>query len=199
MSKDDKMEKIFLEGDSFIGKSTLLRKCLEKEDISVAGFYVERRLNSMKEIIGFELKNVKELMWKKTSFPIDSNCFIWSEKGKKIRRLEVFETFGVQLLEEAINSSTDIILLDEIGGIELLSARFYQNLLALIQQPRKIIGVYKSENNYQRQKKMAVEKFNIDVQREHLRNQICQNKGKIVELTEENSVYVENMLSQILK
>lgn len=55
--------------------------------------------------------------------------------------MEVFETFGVQLLKEA--QGFDFVILDEIGGFEVLSDSFVENLMQLLRSGTPCIGVMK--------------------------------------------------------
>ena len=55
--------------------------------------------------------------------------------------LEVFEDLGIQLLEQA--KQFDYVILDEIGGFEVLSDSFLEVLMALLQSEIPCIGVMK--------------------------------------------------------
>ncbi|MBP2097934.1 nucleoside-triphosphatase [Enterococcus rivorum] len=193
------MEKFFFEGDKFIGKSTLLKKCLRYSDYSISGFYVDRLLNEKAEITGFVLRDAKALF--KTEFGQEDckeHCFLKIENGQRIRNLAVFEHFGTQLLQEAQSNKSEIVLLDEIGGMELLIPNFTGELMELMTQRRKILGVFKSDKNYQRQRRNSLEKLNINDQRQKLREQIYLHNGDILELTEKNRNQCEKKLQDFL-
>ncbi|OTN89975.1 hypothetical protein A5819_002473 [Enterococcus sp. 7E2_DIV0204] len=194
------MKNFFLEGDKFVGKSTLLQEVIRATGKSISGFYVKRRIGEQGQIVGFELRAAKELLQKEANLePIDEHCFIQTENGKRTRNLQVFETWGKFLLEEAKTYSADLILLDEIGGIELLSQSFTNELLTMIQQPQKIVGVFKSDVNYQRQKKHTIEKLEIGRQRAQLKQTILKNEGQILALNEHNFAEIKMQLSEFLK
>lgn len=194
------MKNFFLEGDKFVGKSTLLQEVIRAAGKSISGFYVKRRMDEQGQIVGFELRAAKELLQKEANLePIDEHCFIQTESGKRIRNLQVFETWGMALLEEAKTNPTDFILLDEIGGIELLSQKFTNELLTTLQQPQKIVGVFKSDINYQRQKKHTVEALEIGRQRAQLKQTILKNEGQILALNEHNFAEIKKQLSEFLK
>ncbi|ALS01126.1 hypothetical protein ATZ33_07015 [Enterococcus silesiacus] len=193
------MTKFFLEGDKLIGKSTLLKEVILAGNFSVSGFYVKRQINDQGEIVGFELREAKELLEDQPDLQeVPEHCFIQTENGKRTRNLKVFETFGLELLKEAQLSAAEIILLDEIGGVELLAKSFREALLAVMRQPKKIIGVFKSEANYQRQKQQMREKLEIDWQRVALKQEICKDKGQIVTLNGNNFQVVQKQLSGFL-
>lgn len=194
------MKNFFLEGDKFVGKSTLLKETILATNVSISGFYVERRINEQGKIVGFELRAAKE--WRQenpNTDSIDEHCFIQTEHGKRTRNLKVFETYGKKLLDEAKKGTADIILLDEIGGIELLSQPFMTELLTVIQQPKKILGVYKSEANYQRQKQHTLERLEVDRQRKELKQTIITNGGQIVALNKHNSKDIKKQLINFLE
>lgn len=194
------MKNFFLEGDKFVGKSTLLQEVIRAAGKSISGFYVKRRMDEQGQIVGFELRAAKELLQKEANLePIDEHCFIQTESGKRIRNLQVFETWGMALLEEAKTNPTDFILLDEIGGIELLSQKFTNELLTTLQQPQKIVEVFKSDINYQRQKKHTVEALEIGRQRAQLKQTILKNEGQILALNEHNFAEIKKQLSEFLK
>lgn len=129
---------------------------------------------------------------------VDHHCFIQTKDGKRSRNLAVFEEFGCELLRKA-RQSGQIILLDEIGGVELLSDRFTKELHTTIQQVPKILGVFKSEKNYQRQKQHTVEKLEISHQRESLKQEIFKADGEIIPFTHENQDSLETRLRLFLK
>ncbi|MFD1899319.1 nucleoside-triphosphatase [Enterococcus termitis] len=191
------MKQLFLEGDKFIGKSTLLQTVLKEMALPVSGFYVERRRDEQKRIIGFELKPASELLLSEKSSAVADHCFIQMKQGKRSRNLTVFETYGCSLLQEA-RRSKQVILLDEIGGVELLSKSFMKELYLTLNQPQKIIGVFKSDKNYQRQKQHTLESLDIDEQRETLKEAINVADGQIRTLTEQNHQMVEAELRHFL-
>ena len=194
------MKNFFLEGDKFVGKSTLLQEIIRDVEKSISGFYVKRRMDEQGQIVGFELRAAKELLQKEANLEtIDEHCFIQTENGKRIRNLQVFETWGKALLEEVKTNPTDFILLDEIGGIELLSQKFTNELLTTLQQPQKIVGVFKSDINYQRQKQHTVETLEIERQRAQLKQTILKNEGQILALNEHNFAEIKKQLSEFLK
>lgn len=163
------MATFFLQGEKFIGKSTLLQEAL-KEHKNLTGFYVERIIDETGEILAFELRDAREIVDKSFKQIKTINQFI-VKKPQPARNLEVFENFGCQLLEQARKASGPI-LLDEIGGIELLAPEFTKSLMTLLKENRPILGVLKSEDNYQNQKKNSKQPLNIDVERELLQNEI---------------------------
>ena len=56
--------------------------------------------------------------------------------------MEVFETFAVELLEQA--KQCDYVVLDEIGGFEILTDSFLDALMELLKSEVPCIGVVKA-------------------------------------------------------
>ncbi|WP_314061128.1 nucleoside-triphosphatase [uncultured Vagococcus sp.] len=159
---------LFLEGPKRIGKSTLLRQQLIAGNYQVGGFYVQRLLSSCHEVTGFQLCSAESILIETSSYKWSGEaCFLRQIDGQMVPDLEVFENFGRQLLEQALNQSYEVILLDEIGGLELQVASFYQPLLTLLKSSKKIVGVYKSTDNYRQlaiHQQLQVEKQRVELE-----------------------------------
>ena len=137
------IQRLFLTGPPKTGKSTMLLSQLMPYRESLGGFYVQRHLK-MGGCVAFMLRGAAE-----GSFSVDSieeepnSAFLslWEEKWSM--DIGVFDTKGYQLLRDS--KANELVLLDEIGGIDLLSDSFYSELCSLIQGGAKCIGVFKSE------------------------------------------------------
>ncbi|MHC5248417.1 nucleoside-triphosphatase [Enterococcus sp. LJL90] len=186
------MTNFFLEGPRFSGKSSLLFSQLATfEDF--AGFYVERWLDEQGQVTAFELKDAADLA--KPIPPIPEHRFIIKEP-KPIWRTEVFEDFGSRLLEQAATSKK-LILLDEIGGIELLAPNFSTQLVNLFYGSHKILGVFKSEKNYQEQRQRMAAPLVLDQKRAELKAAIL-NQGEIYYYDQETAASVKAQLLEFL-
>ncbi|MTD38114.1 hypothetical protein GIX45_05585 [Erwinia sp. CPCC 100877] len=190
------MTHFFLEGERFGGKSTLLQQCIREANLTVNGFYVKRIIEDG-AIQGFELRDARELLGQR-SITKKEQWFIKEIDGKRRRNLTVFEDFGCTLLKEARTATCDLLLLDEIGGIELLVPTFTKELIQTLKRPIKIVGVFKSEKNYRHQKAHIREDFNLAEQRAIVRKQL-EADGQILELTQDNYFLIEKQLRAFLK
>ena len=108
-------------------------------------------------------------------------------------RPQVFTGYGVKLLAAA--AQAPVILLDEIGGVDLLSPPFYAGLCQLFTQPGKIIGVFKSTVNYKRQKQH--QHFDVTERRQALLQLIDRQQGSVVPVTT-NQTAIYQQLNQFL-
>ena len=128
------MKNLFLTGAVGCGKSTSLTTALGENLAKAGGFLTVRQRDEAGKPVAFwltrpdgsERKQILDL----------------SDKSNPMR-LEVFSDFGVRLLDEARNCES--VILDEIGGFEMLSDSFMDALMHLLESETPIIGVMKGE------------------------------------------------------
>ena len=185
----------FLTGDSGIGKSTLLMKLIKQEQFQVAGFFVHRVLNDQNETEGFSLCNAQAIY--ENAKNREGTWFIWKNRSSHSFDSSVFSSRGLELLQSSSKSEQAIILLDEIGGVELLEDDFFDELLRVLELPNKIVGVYKSDKNFQRQQLDQSEKNAILSHRQRLAKKINE-QGLLMTLKEDNRLQVENQLKKFM-
>ena len=129
------MEKnLFLTGSVGCGKSTSIAAALGENLPEAGGFLTVRQRDDSGRAIAY---------WLQRCDGSGRQCIIdYSAKPYCMHR-EVFETFGVELLEQA--KQYDYVVLDEIGGFEVLSDVFMDALTTLLQSDIPCIGVMKGE------------------------------------------------------
>lgn len=137
---------LFLTGDSGEGKTTLLFQCLEPYRSFVSGFFSQRLIDKNQNTVGFRLASAKE-EWKPKAFYEGhlTNVFLRRENDNTFIFPEVFVTAGSNLLKNHENEK--LILMDEIGGIELLIPEFMEAIHRCLAGPAPCIGVVKSQKN----------------------------------------------------
>lgn len=183
---------IFLEGKSQVGKSTLIRNiCKDKE---VTGVITQRLIENGK-IVGFKIEHIDgeypslEVDYKNS----DNNIFLF----KKEMNIEVLEKNILKLEERLKNRKKGIVILDEIGGIELKSRIFLESIINILQSDNLYIGVFKSRENLIK----TLEKRGLGseylVYHEELKKIIKKN-GEIIELYEENIEKVKKYIEKII-
>ena len=120
-------KRLFLTGPIGCGKSTAIANALG-EKLSQCGGFLTRRYREPQ--LHFVLES-----------PDGNQKATFLEFAEGIPRLniEVFDTLGVELLKG------DLLLLDEIGGIELLCPEFSAALEQVLQTDIPVIGVLKGE------------------------------------------------------
>ena len=128
------MKNLFLTGSVGCGKSTSIATALGNALPKAGGFLTVRQKDDTERAIAY---------WLKRPDGRDGQIIIDYSAKPYTMHLEVFEGLGVRLIEEA--NQFDYVILDEIGGFEVLSDAFLEALLKLLQSDIPCIGVMKCE------------------------------------------------------
>lgn len=124
--------RLFLTGPIGCGKSTALRAALG-EALPRCGGFLTRRYPQPH--LHFTLERPDGAL---------SETFLDFSSGKPRLELSVFSGLGVELLRPGTGAGgTDALVLDEIGGIELLNADFTAVLEEVLESGVPILGVLK--------------------------------------------------------
>lgn len=126
---------ILLTGKPRTGKTTLLKRIIKGLKFSCGGFYTEEIVKDNQRV-GFKIKT------------LDGEEGILAEKHRKSRfrlgkygiNLEDLEGIGVKAIEEALKTK-QIVVIDEIGKMELFSRRFKNAVLKTLDSGKRLIGV----------------------------------------------------------
>ena len=120
--------RLFLTGPIGCGKSTAIAAALGERTQQCGGFLTRRH---RKPYLHFTLESPDGQ---------HAETFLDFSDGKPRLNLDVFSQSGVSLL------TGDILVLDEIGGIELLCPEFSAALEQLLRRDVPVIGVMKGES-----------------------------------------------------
>ena len=128
------MKNLFLTGPVGCGKSTGIATALGAHLAHAGGFLTVRQKDETGRAVAYWMKR-----------PDNSVAEVIIDYSRKPYTMhpEVFEDLGIRLLEEA--KQFDYVILDEIGGFELLSDRFLEALRKLLESDIPCIGVMKGE------------------------------------------------------
>lgn len=128
------MTRLFLTGPMGCGKSTAIAKALGDHLPKAGGFLTVRHRDEAGQVVHFSLQR-----------PDSSEAEIFIDCSQEPCRIypEVFERFGTALLEDS--HRYPFVVLDEIGGLELLSPAFTAALERLLESGIPCIGVMKGE------------------------------------------------------
>lgn len=133
---------LFLEGDIQTGKSTLIRKYIAPHIDNIGGFSSQRLTDEAGETIAFRIVTAQNLQ---LSVPYENTpCSIFriiSDDSRGLNKPDIFENEGLKLLSNAAENK--LILLDEIGGIELRNSAFLNRLDEILSGDIPCIGVIK--------------------------------------------------------
>lgn len=128
------VKNLFLTGPVGCGKSTSIASALGPDLEKAGGFLTVRQRDETGKIVAF---------WLKKPDGRDGQIIIDGSEKTDTMHPGVFGCFGLRLLEEA--RKYDYVILDEIGGFEILSDAFLKALMELLQSDIPCIGVMKGE------------------------------------------------------
>ena len=126
------MKNLFLTGPIGCGKSTSIAAALGTQLEKAGGFLTVRQKDDTGRAIAY---------WLQRPDGSDGQIIIDYSAKPYTMHMEVFEEFAIQLLEEG--TQHDFILLDEIGGFEVLSDTFVNTLMKILESDIPCIGVMK--------------------------------------------------------
>lgn len=161
-------KKLFLSGTIGAGKSTLIRQCLLPYLPSIGGFYVQRILKDG-QLIAFRLRPVSVNTDYQLSLAVDNpegldDLFLHADQhGVWQRNDQVFLETGVNCLRQSFESNNKLILLDELGGIELHIPVFMAEVYKIFKSPMPVLGVIKAPANAQILERAKTGKGVVDV------------------------------------
>ena len=128
------MKNLFLTGPVGCGKSTSIAAALGAHLPKAGGFLTVRQKDAAGEAVAYHLQRPDGS---------DREMIIDYSRQPYTMHMEPFETLGVRLLEEAYHY--DYVVLDEIGGFEVLSDTFLEPLRKLLESDIPCIGVMKGK------------------------------------------------------
>jgi len=125
---------IVITGNPGIGKTTLIKECVFPFNNKVGGFYTEE-LREGEKRTGFILKT------------LDGQSGILAKKGlespTKLNKygvdLSILEKIGLDALQKA-RKENQIVLIDEIGSMEMLSPRFCEDITRILAGSQKFLA-----------------------------------------------------------
>ena len=123
---------LFLTGPIGSGKSTSIVAALGEKLPGAGGFLTVRQRDETGRAVAY---------WLQRCDGSHRQCIIDYSAKPYTMHMEVFETFGVELLEQA--KQYDYVVLDEIGGFEVLCDPFMEALMGLLESGIPCIGVMK--------------------------------------------------------
>ena len=135
-------KRLFLTGPSGAGKTTIIRQALGDSLAYAGGFVTERVLDEQGKLLGYDLLPAAAAL---SGQAYQRWRFLDYSGPKAEKDNEVFRSQGVRLLQEA--EYYPFVLLDEIGGFEMLIPQFRNALAELLNSDLPIIGVLKGPEN----------------------------------------------------
>lgn len=133
---------LFLTGVSGIGKTTIIRQALGSAAGYAGGFITERVADGDGSVEGFDLYPAAAVIGHDG---FDGLRFLDLGTTPPRKDNEVFRESAAQMLREA--EFYPFVILDEIGGFEMLIPQFRNELAQLLNSDAPIIGVIKGAEN----------------------------------------------------
>lgn len=129
------MKNLFLTGKKGVGKTTLLKKSLDKLDVPIGGYTTQRVFE------GYYRKYIAKSLYDNEEYQI---IRVDSRDDSKVWFPDVFEKNLVPLLDKSLER--DLIVLDELGCSENGIIRFTSKIFELLDSPKIVFGVLKEDN-----------------------------------------------------
>ena len=139
---EEVMEKILLTGVPGVGKTTVVQRVLSKLSINVGGFYTQEMREGASRM-GFRIISTKGKVGLLAHIHFQSQ---WKVGTYRVN-VEDIDRVGVKSLEQALRES-DLIVIDEIGKMELFSKRFRRAVLQCLDSPKNIFGTLQMSKNH---------------------------------------------------
>lgn len=204
-----KMKHLFLEGPIRSGKSTLIKSCLKEFSGTLGGFSCKRYRDGSGDIRAFGLTGPDDFDVDGLYDPAacgdpengvpaaDPGIFlVRTGSGAKIDN-DAFIRMGISYLDDSADA--DLILLDEIGGVELMSDEFRENLYEVLSGDTPCIGVLKQMSHAQTMEQRAGKDSRITEINEALRNDITGKfGGTILSFERARAVVLRKEIMQFL-
>ncbi|MGC4018428.1 MAG: nucleoside-triphosphatase [Muricomes sp.] len=186
--------KLFLQGPRQIGKSTILRDALLPHESHAAGLMVQRLFENG-AMCGFRACVVDGTL------PALTGAYEQDQRGIFLYNGHAFP----HVLEDAVAEALTLcrsprctfIILDEIGGMELLSTEFMQYLQEILLLEKPCLGVIKSRDNLAHTASRLKLADKILPLRDALQ-QTLEADGKVLTVTEENRAETRQIVTAFI-
>lgn len=185
---------LFLQGDIDIGKSTIIRDCVRPFLKDIGGYYTVKLFVDNKKS-GFAIRPVKNDIYYQLRLDVDDICkvpglFMCKNKGDFGFKTDIFVNKATNYLTNSFDKK--LIIIDEIGGLELKSSKFIKILSKILKGDIPILGVIKAKKNLLRLSKSA--KFNIRFCMQFLNELYSCDHIKILNVEKHNRKKVKNIV-----
>ena len=132
--------RILITGTPGIGKTTIIQKVLKELSVTYGGFYTEE-IREQGKRVGFRLRTIDGE--EGTLAHVDSNSpYRVSKYGVEV---SAFEDIAIPALDRALDQQ--LVVIDELGRMELYSKKFQEKVQDIFQQPIPIFAVVQDRRN----------------------------------------------------
>lgn len=196
MNGEKGMRLLFLEGERGIGKSAMILEAAAPHREKGSGLFSQRLVDEAGRTRAFRLCAYQSVTGSTAPYMGQPHIFLHTDNGRGGIHPEVFDQ-----ARNIIGAYRDarFLVLDEIGGVELSSARFRVFLYELLNSGIPCIGVVKSRNNWEDMKQRVPALSHTAVWYEKLRAGLAAPGGQTVVLTDKNRREVQSMVKDFFK
>jgi len=135
-----------ISGERGVGKSFYVKKMIKDNNLSCEGILTKRVANGV--TLSY-MRDFKILKKKYCAKIIDA---------KMVADISVFENFGVEILD-ILQNSNKLIVIDEIGFLELNAKEYCRKLVNLLTTKKNIIAVLRAQENILINKILGLKNF----------------------------------------
>lgn len=136
---------ILIAGWPGVGKTTLVDKIIKEFQLNPVGFFTEEIREDGKKV-GFTITSLTPGLPQMEGILARIGLPGLFRRGPYTINVHDMEEVGARALEEAL-FCRELILIDEIGSMEMVSPRFQAAVIACLQSSRPVLGVIKAESN----------------------------------------------------
>lgn len=156
------MKNILLTGSPGVGKTTLIQKIVRDYDGKAGGFYTQEITKNQRRT-GFEIVTFSGVRGVLSSVYLKSPFHV----GRYRVNLKDLEEIGVREMEKALEKD-DLIVVDEIGKMELFSSKFQTAITRILASPKIFLGtIMKGKNSFADKIKERSDVFLVEVTEEN--------------------------------
>jgi len=128
------MKNILICGPPGVGKTTLIKKILEKLNLKAGGFYTEE-IRERSNRVGFKIISLDN----QEGILAHINIKDSQRVGRYGVNIYDLENIGVKSLSQALRDD-DLIIIDEIGKMEIFSDKFKEKVLACLNSEKFVVA-----------------------------------------------------------
>jgi len=126
---------VLITGKPGVGKTTLIQKVVAKLGFTCQGFYTREIRQNKNKRVGFEIVTLDG----RTSLLAHSDSLTPFRVGKYFVHIDNINRMIVPCLTDAIEKA-QLIIIDEIGRMELLSPQFQKSVFQALVCPKPVLG-----------------------------------------------------------
>ena len=130
---------LLITGKPGCGKTTLIKEIVKEIKKPAFGFYTQEIRNKNGKRVGFEMISLNGRKGILAHINFESKYRV----GKYKVNLETLEKIGVESVLKGLESKENLIVIDEIGKMELFSDKFKKAVLKALDSDNKVLATIK--------------------------------------------------------